>query len=162
MPHSNANNLASGESYTGSATVTLPAGISGTWYVYVFTDRDPVNGEDVPQAGAFPEWPQEFQSRVWDTDKTHSESSTSLNVIYAEPELVISNVTAAGTATSGATVPISFTVTNDGNRTTRVDTWFDRVYIATDSSLDTQDELLGTFEHQGYLLRASPTTSRGR
>ena len=151
VPHSNANNLASGESYTGSATVTLPAGISGTWYVYVFTDRDPVNGEDVPQAGAFPEWPQEFQSRVWDTDKTHSESSTSLNVIYAEPELVISNVTAAGTATSGATVPISFTVTNDGNRTTRVDTWFDRVYIATDSSLDTQDELLGTFEHQGYL-----------
>ncbi len=151
VPHSNANGLAGGESYQGSATITLPAGISGTEYVYVFSDRDPHFGEDAPSAGAFPGWLQEFQGRVWETDMDNNVSSTSVNVACAEPELVISSVTAAAAAKSGSTVPIGFTVTNDGNRATRVDTWFDRVYIATDASLDTQDELLGTFEHQGFL-----------
>jgi hypothetical protein len=39
--------LAPGESYTTSTEITLPAGISGTWYVHVFTDIGIYRGSPV-------------------------------------------------------------------------------------------------------------------
>ena len=38
-----------------------------------------------------------------------------------------------------------------GHARNGVDNWFDRVYISTDSSLDTYDQLVGTFRRQGRL-----------
>ena len=149
VPHSNATDLASGESYTGMATVTLPAGISGTWYVYVFTDRDPVNGEDVPQPGAFPDWPQEFQSRVWDTDKTNSEVSTSLTRDLCRARTGDEQRVGGRGGHERCNGPIGFhRFQRRQPHDVNVICGFYCVYIpATDSSLDTQDELLGTFEH---------------
>ena len=160
VPHSNAVDLLNGDSYTASTTITLPAGISGKRYIYVFTD-DPSDQGNIPSAGSYPFWTQEFDSEVWETNKSNNAGSSSLNVVYAEPELVIGDVTAGASAASGSSIPFSFTVTNNGNRTTRVDKWFDEVFIATTNSLDTQDELLGRFEHDGYLAPGQSYTVTG-
>ena len=49
------------------------------------------------------------------------------------------------TASSGQTVAVTFTVTNQGTRDTREQTWVDRVFLSQDPSLDRNDLLLGEF-----------------
>src|SRR5207302_2063906 len=49
--------LQPGDSYTSNATVTLPEGINGKFFIHVFTDRNPVGGGlDPVGAGDFPSW----------------------------------------------------------------------------------------------------------
>ncbi len=71
--------------------------------------------------------------------------SNEIDVEYAEPNLVISDLTAVPVdPDSGSQLQVSFTVTNEGTRTTRVDRWSDRIFLSTDTSLDTYDIELGS------------------
>ncbi|MCY2955084.1 MAG: hypothetical protein NTU53_24415 [Planctomycetota bacterium] len=151
--HSNATPLGSAASYTASVTMNLPEGIEGRKYVHVFSDRDPqkeYGGLDEVPAEAYPNWPETYRARVWEAGKkVNNYASAAVSVIYREADLQVTTLTVASTAASSATLPVSWTVKNQGTRATRVNRWMDRVYISTDPSLDLYDELLATSWRQG-------------
>lgn len=147
--------LAPGESSLMTGTFRLPAGLSGRRYVHVFTDRDVTQecqwgGIDDVGPGQFPDWPGEFRERVWeDGQKANNTLAAAFTVTYREPDLTLASLTVAATGNSGGILPIQWTVENQGTRETRVATWYDRVYISTDPSLDMYDQLLGSVKHTG-------------
>ena len=152
--HSNANDLLSGQSYTGTTSITLPEGISGQRYIYVFSDRNAQNTSDPNDnvsISAFPDWPDYFSKRVWELDKSNNGGSASVNVVYREADLQISNLIVGSPIDSGQEVPITYTVTNVGTRATRVPVWFDGIYISQDQTLDGYDEQIGQQMHKGVL-----------
>ena len=142
------------QSSPASTSVAMPEGISGPRYIYVLADRDG-SGLDPLSEGDYPSWPAEFSTRVWEGNDPNAKAnnfggSGPIAITYREADLVISNLV-VGTpqnpitaGMSGDTIPVQFTVTNVGNRATRVDDWFDRVFISQDASLDVADELLGS------------------
>ncbi len=154
MVHSNASNLLHGQSYTATTSITLPEGISGQRYVYIFTDRNAQNSGDpndnVP-LGSFPDWPLIFNNRVWETNKANNGGSAAFNVIYREADLQISNLTVSSPINSGQNVMVTYTVTNAGTRATRVPIWFDGIYLSQDHTLDVYDQLIGQSKHVGVL-----------
>src|SRR3546814_13889472 len=54
----------------------------------------------------------------------------SFPVVYAEPDLRVTELTLPEEMAAGSTVTISFKVENVGNRATREDNWIDRVYLS--------------------------------
>ncbi len=165
--HDNSTGLAAGGSYNGQFDVTLPEGISGTFYLHVFTDiglnRYGQANTGGLSPGSYAGWPQAFAERVWEGlgDKSNNYGNTSLQVVLREPDLRVTSLNVAATASSGGTVPISFTATNTGLRATRVDQWTDRVYLSLDGSLDAYDVLLGNFTHNGVLQPGTGYTVNG-
>src|SRR3546814_12296916 len=63
----------------------------------------------------------------------------SFPVVYAEPDLRVTELTLPEEMAAGSTVTISFKVENVGNRATREDNWIDRVYLSLDASPDEAD-----------------------
>lgn len=146
------------EQYVGSLRVTLPTGISQPRYVHVFSDIGLDRYRHVVtnglSAGEFPGWPTTFRYRVWEGgDKSNNGlSSAPIDVTYREPNLVLVSLQLDDdSAPSGAVVPLQFTVKNTGTLATRVDRWFDRVYLSEDATLDGYDLHLGTFRHDGVV-----------
>ena len=66
----------------------------------------------------------------------------------------VTDFTVPPTLTAGSTVQVSFTVTNVGTRATRTADWTDRVFLSTDASLDTGDDLLTLREPDGSYATA--------
>src|SRR5262249_43176275 len=70
--------------------------------------------------------------------------SQTLPVIYREPDLKITDLVVPTTPVhSGDVIPVSWTVTNIGNRDTRQGFWIDRVYLSRSATLDNQSYMLG-------------------
>ena len=61
----------------------------------------------------------------------------------------------AGTARGGETTPISWQITNTGDRDTIATGWTDRVYLSSDALLDASDELLAAIDHVGALAQGA-------
>ncbi|BAY26513.1 peptidase S8/S53 [Calothrix sp. NIES-2100] len=79
---------------------------------------------------------------------------TSIPVTYREPDLKITELTVpTPTPFSGQTIPISWTVTNQGSRDTREKNWVDQIYLSRDPSLDKNDQALGFSIHTGSLTQ---------
>ncbi|MDD3642352.1 MAG: CARDB domain-containing protein [Candidatus Krumholzibacteria bacterium] len=105
-------------SYTSSATVSLPAGISGAWHLFVWTDVDVAL--DDPDLG------------------------NNLSGVYTiqistppPPDLTLTDVSAAEhIITAGTSVPVQWTVANIGAGPTASSSWVDAVYLSTDQTLD--------------------------
>ena len=87
-------------------------------------------------------------------------NSAPLPVYYREADLVVSNLVVQSTAPhSGDTIPVTWTVTNQGTRNTRVSTWYDGVYLSPNPSLDPNQAIfLGEFIHFGALNIGSSYT----
>jgi hypothetical protein len=138
--HQNTPALGAGQSYDAQLTAALPKGINGTFSIYVVAAVNPLGGEIY---------------QVAPSDRRQHIGSTSLNVIYAEPALQISNLSTPATASTGDTIQVDWTVTNLGSRATRESFWFDTVYLSRDPSLgiyaDTsfspESIALGSFDH---------------
>jgi hypothetical protein len=159
--HSNDQPLAAGGSYTQSATFTLPKGIGGTaanpqtFYVYVITDshgdltahtRDNSNSRNI------------FSIRGYE-DPSNNQGGGTFPVIYREPDLQVTSLAVpSSTPHAGDTIPITWTVTNAGNRDTREGHWTDRVYLSTDPSLDHGDIELGEITHNSILATGASYT----
>ena len=162
--HTNTQALGANQSYTNSQTVTLPPGIGGkvdpiTYYIYVETDQLPPN----PADGEFVDYPESvqfYQAHVYEGEgpnETNNQGSAPLPVYYREPDLFVNNVilpTAAPYA--GATIPVSWTVINQGTRDTRVGNWTDGVWLSPFPSIDrNQSIFLGNFQHSGILAEGA-------
>ena len=149
--------LQPGQSYTITFTVTLPPGTGGQYYLYIdldahndlppypyiyearqeTTDWWPADtGDNSYWLGEFSMWAFEnpFNNRI----------ATPFNIIYREPDLKVTNITVPANVTSGETIPITYTVTNQGTRATRTANWTDRIFLSLDPSLDIYDTVLGS------------------
>ncbi len=167
FPHTNAQSLGTGQSYTNTQTVTLPPGIGGkvdpvTYYIYVQTDPLPPNPVD-PFDVTYPESVQFYQSDVYEgegANELNNTSSAPLPVYYREPDLFVNDLTLPSSAPyAGDTIPVTWTVINQGTRDTRVGNWEDGVYLSPFPSLDlNQSILLGDFQHSGILAMGASYT----
>ncbi len=145
VAHSNAPTLGPGQSYTVSYTFNVPDGIGGTaanpqtFYVYVITDP---NGEPSTKLGDNDQSLKYYATNGYDV-AANNQGSQTIPVIYREPDLQVTSLTLPTTPVhSGDVIPVSFTVTNTGNRDTRPGSWYDRVYLSQSPSLDDQSYVL--------------------
>lgn len=154
LVHPNTNGLASGESYTASLKVRLPAGTDGPYYIYVITDsaHTPQNLTDSPDHRAQDEKLAGFVGDANARDEhyatsayegalnNNNRSQAVLNITYREPDLVVDSIVLSDPAPrSGQIITVSWTVTNQGERATRTNSWFDGIYLSRDASLDLSD-----------------------
>ena len=157
--------LQPGASYTINYTVTLPAGTGGHYYLHIDldahndyppiytylarleqTDWWPANtGDNSYWLGQFNHWAFE--------DPNNNRHATPFDITYREPDLKVTNISVPSNVQSGETVPITYTVTNQGTRDTRVGSWTDAIFLSQDPSLDIYDTMLGTSGH-GQILAA--------
>ncbi len=144
--------LAGGASYSRDVEVTLPPGIEGPYFLYVFTNVDGPN--DLPPAPPSPITPfpvtrgdgvfhvgdpyERYLKQAYE-NPTNNMARATLPVIYREPDLRVTDLQLPDTAAAGTTIDVTFTVTNVGNRETREDSWTDRVFLSFDPSLDSLD-----------------------
>ena len=168
FPHSNAQTLGHDQSYTAIQSVTLPAGIGGkvdplTYYIYVQTDKPPLTGSGT---GPFHQGANYYQSRVYEAEganEINNTSSAPLPVLYREADLFVQNlIVPASPPFAGDTIPVTWTVVNQGTRDTRGGNWTDGIWLSPFPSLDvSQSILLADVSHSAVLAKGdSYTTTR--
>ncbi len=150
--HGNDQPLANGQSYTVSQDFTLPAGIGGTYYIYVITNP---HGADNLGPGDNDGSRDYYVGNAYE-DPTNNQGSTSIPVTYREADLKVTGLTGPTvTPHSGDTIDVSFTVSNIGTRDTREGFWIDRVYLSQSPSLDDSSYMIGQSDHGGILAAGS-------
>jgi subtilase family serine protease len=124
-----------GDSYAGSANVTLPRGISGTFYFIVWAD----SGNNVY------EWTNENDNMLTSEPVFIQPSPT--------PDLQVATVQPPHDAFSGQPVLLKYAVTNFGLGQTQPNEsqWYDRVYLSASATLDGSAKYLGDLVHNGGL-----------
>src|SRR5262249_27510717 len=133
-----------------------PRGIGGNLFVYIHPDTHD-NDSRVVQTGWWPADRGDNQglldqfSRWAYEDPRNNVYRTPIHVTYYEPDLVIGNLQVPAAATSGQTVNVTYTVTNQGTRDTREKAWTDRVFLSRDPSLDQHDLFLAEFRRTDLL-----------
>ncbi len=124
--------------YSDSATVTLPSGISGSFYFIVVTDaandvQEPGSGAEGNNAGA---------------------SAAIAITLPPSADLRVDSASSAQTILIGdpADFTVTWTVSNQGSAATNADTWKDRVIFSPDNILGNGgDFVVGEFTHTGAL-----------
>ncbi len=159
VEHANTG-VTAGGSYTDSLTATLPAGIGGNYYVYVFVNQTGRHAPVVPDTSGDNAGDLAFYATAAYDDPAGDSGQGVLPVIYKEAELQVSNFTVPATAAAGSTVTATYTVTNIGNRATRVAAWTDKIFLSLDASLDNSDDLL-TLEQAGGQFVSAENDHRG-
>lgn len=154
--HNATQPLQPGGTYTQEQSIRLPAGIEGSHFVHVSTNRSydsftrKYSGE-LPAQGDNDQSRQSFEYRVFENPNNNL-GQAQTQVIYQEPDLTVSNHSLSeSSVSSGQSFRLNWTVSNQGNRDTRENAWVDRVYLSQDGSLDSDDRLLGEYIHRGIL-----------
>jgi subtilase family serine protease len=132
--------LADGASYTNTVQLTLPNGISGSYYVLVKSD-------DV--------------ASVFEVDRLNNVGfdATPVQVVSLPPDLrVVASAISTATGVAGQPLVVDWTVSNTGVGRTTSGTWRDKIYLSSDA-LPGGDLLLAKFDHAG-VLDAAQTYSR--
>jgi len=106
--------LAAGATYTQKVEVTVPPGDAGPYYVYVVANSDGA----VNQCGAS------------GNSGRGDQVIQVIAIVGSSAQLTASSVSAPASATSGQTVPITWTVTNTGTTSTPTSTWNDALYLS--------------------------------
>jgi hypothetical protein len=125
--------LAAGQSYTKNETVTLPNGVFGLFYIYVSTDVNNVVFEHAFAAN-------------------NTTISDSIQILLLPPvDLVVSEIIAPTSISPNQTVPITYTVTNQGGTATNVNYWYDRIFINTVPEITSSAIFLGNQTVSGVI-----------
>jgi Concanavalin A-like lectin/glucanases superfamily/CARDB/Secretion system C-terminal sorting domain/Thrombospondin type 3 repeat len=91
-----------------------------------------------------------------------SESAVQTFTLRELPDLLVSQVLTPLTANSGQTFQMSWNIKNMGLTDSNVPEWLDRVWLSSDTVLQTnQDRLLGTFSNFAYLLPNEQYANQG-
>lgn len=148
--------LLGGESYGRSATVTLPRGISGNYYLVVLVDA--ANG----------------QPETNEANNRGRSLAPTVVTLQDFADLRVTNVGAGDFAIAGDSVSVVWTVKNVGTRATEVPNWLDRIFISEDSTLTyvygshsdnvvfVAAEHLGDTPHNGLLAPQAQYTASAR
>ena len=156
--------LGPGESYEVAVEATLPKGTGGDYYLHIhldahndqlprympYTSRMLDTGWWPADTGRNSSWLGEFDHWAFEDPRNNLHSSP-FSITYREADLQVTDLIVPAGADSGSTVPITFTVTNMGNRDTRQSSWSDRLFLSTDASLDGRDLYLGGHGRGGVL-----------
>ncbi|MDB9444753.1 CARDB domain-containing protein [Anabaena sp. CS-542/02] len=137
--------LAPGESYTGSAQITVPPGFSGTGYIFVVAN----------------EYSDQLETDREDNLAVQAVQVSASDLLGDLPDLVVTSITAAESVRWGETQEISWTVTNQGSKTTGTNYygWSDRIYFSLDESFDENDILVGDYYNYYYNQQLAPGQS---
>ncbi len=160
-----------GEQYTISFTTKLPEGTGGQYSLWVHLDahndlspffypyqaRLLIKEWFPANTGRNAEWLSHFDHWAFE-DPSDNLARADLPVIYREADLAVRNVQLPPTASSGQTVPLTYTVENIGGRETRVSSWTDRIFISRDGSLDNFDHELAVVGRGGKLAAGASYT----
>lgn len=126
--------LEPGDSYSRQRALATPVNLdAGDYYLFAVTDIDNV---------------------VFELDNANNVLSTpSLITISSEPaDLEITSLSTPASATAGAGIAFSWTVTNNGSGDTIGASWFDRIYLSIDETIGNADDReLAHFAHSGKL-----------
>src|SRR6185437_6750504 len=149
--HDNTNGLGTGQSYTTTAAITPPAGTDGPYYIYVLANNEPVD----PQHNFRPASQEltgsynsqslgNFQSKVYEGTLTNNNvGQGTIAITYKEAALTVNTITVSDpNPHAGEQVTVTWTVTNTGNRATRVSDWHDGVYLSNGTSISLGDYAL--------------------
>ncbi len=170
----NLHSLEPGEFYTNTATVTIPEDFLGSYYLFVITDNIAVTEIDFSLTGDTiapnPYTPsldgnpypylsgREYSGNVYDRVQEFNDYDNFfykvINVLTPPvPDLVVTSITSYPLIVySGNEIPLSWTVSNQGE-VLAAGSWIDKVYLSLDSSFSTNNSiLLGTYQHTGGLL----------
>ncbi|MEZ6062667.1 MAG: CARDB domain-containing protein [Planctomycetaceae bacterium] len=117
--------LAAGEQYTQTATLNIPNGLSGPYYVFVAADSN-----------------QRIYERGAEANNV-GQDPLAMEVSLTPPaDLVAGLLTLPSDAVPGKDVTVSYTVENQGTNAAN-GTWTDSLYISADDHWDVTDPLLG-------------------
>jgi subtilase family serine protease len=122
--------LAVDEDYIGSASVTLPDGLSGDFYLFVVTDAS---------------------NKVFelDEDNNNQYDPAAILITSSPADLVVTSMTTESPVEYGGTMRVEWSVSNNGVGDTAVDQWSDRIYLSRDDTLGYGDKTLGVFNRSG-------------
>ena len=126
----NSSFLNGGESYASTASLQLPETISGDFYVIVVTDRL----GDVQE--------------IDDDNNALAANQTMTVELAPQPDLQVSEILAPLQGFSGQVINLSWTVSNLGGAAIESETWFDTVYLSSDTVLDASDLALENVRSQ--------------
>jgi hypothetical protein len=102
-------------SYTKQVTVTIPATAPGSYYLVVATNIQDAQAET--------------------DDGKDANDTTAIPITLKAPALTAKIVSAPGSAIAGGTIPITYTVTNQGSVATVAD-WSDSVFLSPTQAFD--------------------------
>lgn len=131
--------LNAGDTYSTSQTVSIPNGISGTYYLLAVTDYNELNNDF-------------NRDNNYDVARDDQGASQETEVELTPPaDLVISSFNAPPNGLSGQPLAVTWTVENNGTGPTTSGAWVDRFYLSTDFVLDAGDQWIKTVNHSGNL-----------
>ena len=158
--------LDTGESYTNTATVTIPYDMIGTYYIFVLSDQGDASDIDFSETDSIPPIPYTPSvtgvpyhyatagvhaqvEGVIDEIENHDNFFYKQINISAPPaaDLVVANVTSPTNFFSGTTVNVTATIANSGNHATTSYGWIDRCYISHSDHFDSTALLLQSEYH---------------
>ncbi len=134
----NVTALSSGQSYTNTATFTLPQGISGNYFIFVRTDA----------LGIKPKY------NIEELDESNNNNQFGAYIpinLTPPPDLKVTHSLQPNNTFSGQSITVEYTVKNDGTGSTLLPVWEDRIYISEDSIRNGNDVLLKFNGHSGIL-----------
>ena len=128
-----------GESYSETRTVNLPQGISGTYYLFVETDRN--------------DHVFEFAN-----EGNNLRSDSIVIFLTPPPDLVVSSLEAPATGGNLANVLVQWTVLNQGASTTTAP-WYDRIFLSDSPELDPDEAVVLKSVFQNQILEPGESFS---
>lgn len=120
--------------YTRTASITIPRGSAGTYYLFVVTDVDNNVYEHTKEDNNFLRYHNAASATPGQVVVVPSKEAADLRM------LVVNSPASAG---SGDSIALKWTVANIGNAGTSTSVWYDRIYLSADTTLDLQDTYLG-------------------
>ncbi|MDZ4254036.1 MAG: CARDB domain-containing protein, partial [Sulfuritalea sp.] len=134
--------LAVGASYSQTATFNVPMREMGHYYLGIRSD----SGTEVLEP---------------DTLADNVGAARGIDLATAYADLNVLDITAPTLAQSGEDILITWTVKNDGNATTNLASWNDKLVLSRDTTLSDDDIVLaGSVTHAGLLAPGQDYTAR--
>ncbi|TAK31783.1 MAG: hypothetical protein EPO21_16720 [Chloroflexota bacterium] len=112
--------LPSGGSYAATLSVTLPKVAAGSYYLILRTDDT---------------------NRVSESNESNNVRVASFAIQVPVPDLTLTRLTASSSGAVGKTVPVSWTVLNQGTDNAPP-YWYDKLYLSADATWDAADTLI--------------------
>jgi len=124
--------LSAGAAYSASRSISIPNGISGSYYLLLVNDPATLHN---------------------DSDRANNVASIAISItLTPPPDLVATSLSAPPQGFAGQPVEVSFTIKNSGTGSTApVASWTDRFFLSTDFNLDAGDPTLTNVLHNGVL-----------
>ncbi len=124
----------SGGSYDASGSFTVPLNLFGDLHFIVVTD-----------------YLNNVFEHAWESNNSNF-SGTSNVTLQPPADLEITAFTSPDTASIRESLPLSWTIENAGFAPTETGSWYDRIYLSSDTVLDEDDTHLGgNYWHSGVL-----------